>query len=355
MTENGFQEKSEKATPKRRKDARDKGQVAKSVEITSVLILLASLGIFFFSGSWMFFKLKLVTMQLLGSLDYFALNDTQSSNSFFFMVFKHIFIILFPLFLAVIVCGLLGNLAQIGFVTSTKLLTPNFDKLNPVSGLKRLLSVRSLVELIKSILKIAIVGIVSYITVEKEMKNIPLLVGMDVYEVLSFLCITSLKICFITCIVLIFLAVLDYAFQKFQHEKELKMTLQEVKEESRLTEGDPKIKQRIRTAQMEMMRKRMVNAVPDATVVITNPTHLAVAIKFEFGKMAAPLVVAKGAGVIAAQIRKLAKENDVPIIENKPLARIMFKTVEVGDLIPVELYQAVAEILAYIYRLKGML
>jgi flagellar biosynthetic protein FlhB len=353
MAENSFQEKSEKATPKRRKEAREKGQFAKSMEVTSILILLGALGVFFFSGSWMFLKIKLITSHIFTHLGEMQIYDTESTYNFLIMVLLNILLILSPLFMAVVVFGVLGNLAQVGFVFSGELLTPKFSKLNPISGLKRLVSIRSLVELIKSILKIGIVGIVAYLTVKKEMINIPFLIGMEVPNVLSFFAVTSLKICFVTCLVLMILAVLDFSFQKYQHEKELKMTLQEVKEESKQTEGDPKIKQRIRSAQLEMARRRMIHAVPDATVVITNPTHLAVAIKFEFGKMSAPCVIAKGAGIIAAQIRKIAKENNVPIIENKPLARVMFKTVEIGDMIPVELYQAIAEILAYIYRLKG--
>ncbi|MBA3029230.1 MAG: flagellar biosynthesis protein FlhB [Desulfobacteraceae bacterium] len=353
MAENSFQEKSEKATPKRRKEAREKGQVAKSVEVTSTFVLLASLGVFFFSGSWMFLKIQLATIEIFGHLGEIHLENAEESKRFIVMVLENIFIILSPLFMAVVVFGFIGNLAQIGFEFSSKQMAPKFNKLNPISGLKRLVSIRSFVELIKSVLKIIIVGIVAFLTVKKEMINIPFLIGMDVYQILSFLGITSLKICFVTGLVLILLAALDFGFQKYQHEKDLKMTFQEVKEESKQTEGDPKIKQRIRAAQLEMVRRRMIHAVPEATVVITNPTHLAIAIKFEFGKMGAPQVVAKGAGVLAAQIRKLAKANDVPIVENKPLARLMFKTVEIGDFIPTELYQAVAEILAYIYRLKG--
>ena len=353
MAENSFQEKTEKATPRRRKEAREKGQVAKSVEVSSVLILLSILGVFSLSGSWLFLKFEFLMHQILGHLGDYTFNDTESVRSFLVMMFNSTFLILFPFFLTIIVFGLAGNVIQVGFSFSSKALSPNFSKLNPISGIKRMVSLRSFVELAKSIIKIIIVGTAAYLTVKKEITAIPGLINMDVNEILIFICKTSLKLGFVAGLCMLFLAVLDFTYQKFQNEKELKMTLQEVKEESRQTEGDPKIKARIRSVQMEMMRRRMIQAVPQATVVITNPTHLAVALKFEYGKMFAPQVVAKGAGVIAAQIRKLAKENNVPVIENKPLARAMFKTVEVGDFIPVELYQAVAEILAYIYRLKG--
>ena len=353
MADTGFQEKTEKATPKRRKEAREKGQVAKSVEVTSVFVLCGAVAAFFFSGPWMFSQIKLFMHDIFIHLGDYEFGDFKSSQDFLVFVFQNGVLILFPLFLTIAVVGIAGNVIQTGFVYSTKALTPNFSKLSPAKGFKKMFSARSLVELVKSVFKIAIVGVVAYLTIRKEIDKIPFLIDSDVFEILAFLGKSSLKICFVTSLVLIFMAALDFGFQKFQHEKELKMTRQEVKEESKQTEGDPKVKQRIRSVQMEMMRRRMINHVPEATVVITNPTRLAVAIKFEFGKMHAPQVVAKGAGVIAAQIRKKAREHDIPLVENKPLAQIMFKTVEVGGYIPAELYQAVAEILAYIYRLKG--
>ena len=353
MADSGFQDKTEQATPKRQKEAQEKGQVAKSMEVTSVFVLCGAVAVFYFSGPWMFGQIKLFMHEIFIHLGDYEFADFKSSQNFLIMVFQSGFLILFPLFLTIAVVGIAGNVVQIGFVYSTKALMPNFSKLSPSKGFKKIFSVRSLVELVKSIFKLIIVGVVAYITVKKEIDNIPFLIDSDIFEILSFLGICSLKICFVTSLVLIFMAALDFGFQKFQHEKELKMTKQEVKEESKQTEGDPKVKQRIRSVQMEMMRKRMINQVPEATVIITNPTRLAIAIKFEFGEMHAPQVVAKGAGVIAAQIRKKAREHDIPLVENKPLAQIMFKTVEIGDYIPAELYQAVAEILAYIYRLKG--
>jgi len=353
MPDKDFQEKTEKATPKRRRDARKKGQVAKSMDATSVLILFSALGVFFFSGTWVFFKLIDVMRSIFQNISVFDIQDIKGSYDFLLMVSGKMISILLPFFLTIVVFGIAGNLIQVGVVFSGKPLVPNFSKLDPIKGMKKLVSMRSFIELIKSLIKIIIVGGVAYLTVKGEIQKIPYLMQLGVMEILSFVGITSLKICFYTCLVLILLAVLDYIFQRYQHEKDMKMTRQEVKEESKQTEGDPKVKQRIRKVQIEMFRLRMLNTVPEATVVITNPTQVAVAIKFDLGKMVAPVVIAKGVGIIAGQIRKIAKENGVPIVENKPVAQIIFKTIEIGDYIPAELYQIVAEIIAYIYRLQG--
>jgi flagellar biosynthetic protein FlhB len=176
---------------------------------------------------------------------------------------------------------------------------------------------------------------------------------LSVGNILKFIGQVSFQMSLYTCMVLFLMAVLDFAYTKWQHQQDLKMTKQEVKDEYKQREGDPSVKARIRSVQREMARKRMMEAVPDATVVITNPTHLAIALKYEEG-MSAPTVVAKGAGFVAQKIKAIATENDIPLVENKPLARAMFKLTEVGDFIPADLYRAVAEILAYVYRLKGL-
>ena len=353
MAESGFQEKTEQATPKHRKDAEKKGQVAKSMEVTSVFVLSGALAVFFFAGHWMLMQMAGVMDGILGNLDTFDLTTYQANQGFAVKVFQDIATIIAPICLVISVCGIAGNVIQTGFMLTPQALKPKFSKLNPASGIKKLVSLRSLVELVKSILKLSIVGAVAYLTVKKELSQIPMLINYELFDVLSFLGRVSMRIILSTCIALFIMAILDFTYQKFQHEEDLKMTLQEVKDESKNTEGDPKVKQRIRSAQAAMMRQRMISDVPDATVVITNPTRLAVAIKFEFGSMFAPQIVAKGAGAVAAKIRQVARDNDVPLVENKPLARLMFKTLNVGDYIPAELYQAVAEILAYIYKLKG--
>jgi len=181
----------------------------------------------------------------------------------------------------------------------------------------------------------------------------PELILCSVVDILAFTGWVAFKICLGACVTLIVLAALDYAYQRWEYEKSLRMTKQEVKDEYKQTEGDPNVKARIRSIQLETARRRMMEAVPEADVVITNPTHLAVALRFDAHKMAAPCVVAKGSGYVAERIKQIAEEHHVPIVENKPLARTLVKTVDIGDVIPVELYKAVAQILAYVYRLKG--
>ena len=352
MAEENDQEKSEKATPKKREDARRKGQVAKSREIPSVLVLLGSLSVFYFAGSWMFNQLSEIMRWVFDQTVHFQLGG-ESTHELLWQLFLKIVVVLAPLVATVAVAGILGNIAQTGFMLTGETMTPKLSKLNPLKGMKRLFSITSLVELIKSVLKVIIIAGVSYSMLRGEMESIPALVELEIPAILAFFGRVALKLGFYTCLVLIILAALDLFFQTWKHERDLRMTKQEVKDEFKQREGDPAVRARIRAAQREMAMKRIMEAVPGATVVITNPTHLAIALKFE-RDMPAPVVVAKGADHIAAKIRELAFAHDVPIIEQKPLARAIYKDVEIGQQIPVDLYQAVAEILAYVYRLKGL-
>ena len=352
MSGDSSQDKTEQPTGKKLSDARNKGNVPQSREIPSVLILSGSMGVFFFGASWMLDRLINAMRdiyQQAGSLNMVP----ENMHTFFWEVFVNCIIVLTPLMLMVMTAGVVGNVAQFGFLFTVEKLTPNLTKLNPVSGIKKLFSLRSLVELAKSILKLLIIGGVAYTVFLRYLDQIPGLMQLSVRNILQFIGHVSFQICLYVCIALFLMAILDLAYTKWQHQKDLKMTKQEVKDEHKQTEGDPKVKARIRAVQREMAMKRMMEAVPDATVVITNPTHLAIALKYEEG-MSAPTVVAKGAGFVAQKIKSIAEENDVPLVENKPLARAMFKASEIGDFIPAELYQVVAEILAYVYRLKGL-
>ena len=345
------QEKTEKPTAKKRGKAREKGQVALSREVASVLVLAASFAIFALGGSWMFSKLMGVTTYLLKNTATLSWN-IENLTLFSWQVFGQIIQLMAPLFLIIMIVGIVANVGQIGFLFTFEPLKPNFSKFNLIAGFKRFFGLRSLVELAKSVLKISIVGWVAYVAVRKEMDSIPTLIQADVPQILAYTGKVALKIILTTCIVLAFLAALDLLYQRWQQEKDLRMTKQEVKDEHKQTEGDPAVKARIRSAQRDMVRRRMMEAVPKATVVITNPTHLAIALKFE-SDFQAPVVVAKGAGFIAEKIRTLAKKNDVPVVEQKALAQALFKSAEIGQFIPFELYRAVAEVLAYVYRLKG--
>jgi flagellar biosynthetic protein FlhB len=352
VAENSGQERTEKATPKRREQARKKGQVAQSREIPSVLILMTSLGVFFFAGNYLFWNLNDLVTGVYTNLDTFRFESMSDARPFALDIYKQLFRILLPFFVPILVAGIAGNVLQVGFEIHGEALALKFDKLNPVNGVKKLFSLRSLVELGKGIVKIVVVCAVAYGVVSRYLQQFSNLMQQEISGVLLFVGRVSFEICFFVCLALTVLAALDFAYQRWQHEKSLRMTKQEVKDERKQTEGDPKIKARIRRIQMEMAHRRMMAAVPDADVVITNPTHLAIALRFDGRTMTAPRILAKGAGYVAERIRQVAFENDVPIVENKPLAQTLYKIVEIGDEIPVELYRAVAEVLAYVYRLR---
>jgi flagellar biosynthetic protein FlhB len=354
MPETGGQERTEKATGKKRADARKKGQVAVSREVSSVMILLTSLGIFYFAGSWMFWNMSQLISRVYQNIGSLSIDSVTDASTFSLEILYRLLAVLLPFLLPIAIVGFIANVMQIGFQIHTQTMSLKFTKLNPVSGMKRFVSLKSLVELGKSIIKILFIGGIAYLVLKNDLSSFPNLVQQEVGQIVVFIARVSLKLFFLVSLALIVLAALDYIYQRWQHEQDLKMTKQEVKDEVKQSQGDPKVKARIRGVQLEMARRRMMEAVPEADVVITNPTHLAIALKFDAREMIAPRVVAKGAGFIAQRIREIAEENQIPIVEEKPLAQTLFKMVELGDYIPAELYRAVAEVLAYVYRLKGM-
>ena len=344
------QEKTEKATPKRRQDTRKEGNVARSQEIPSAIILICSLGVFYFGGSYMFGKLPNIMSNWLMSLNSININETTIKYILYEIVIQ-LGIILLPLMITVFFAAITANIIQVGFMINGKALTPKLSKLNPINGIKKIFSIKSLAELLKSLIKITIIGGVGYIVIKSEVQRLPSIMQMSVSSQFTMITGASFKIAFYACLAFGILAILDYIFQKWQFEKKIRMTKQEIKDEFKQREGDPIVKARIRNIQKDMARKRMMEAVPDSDVVITNPTELAVAIKYDSKKMSAPKVVAKGSGFIAEKIRKIAKNCGVPIIENKPLARILYKKIKIGTVISIELYHAVAEVLAYVYMI----
>jgi flagellar biosynthetic protein FlhB len=354
MPENTGQERTEQATAKRKQEARKKGQVAQSKEISSVMILMVSTAFFYFAGSWMFWNLSKFISGIYLNIDTLRFNDVADASAFSVEILYKLLSVLLPFLIPIAIAGFVSNVFQVGFQINTEAMVPKFSKLDPISGMKRFVSIKSLVELGKSIIKIIFIGLIVYLLVKRDMKSFPALINQEVGQILVFIARASLKICSFVCLAMLVLAVLDYIYQRWQYEKDLKMTKQEVKDEQRQTYGDPKVKARIRSVQTELARRRMMEAVPEADVVITNPTQLAIAIKFDAQEMIAPRVLAKGAGYLAQRIREIAEENQIPIVEEKSLARGLYKMVEIGDYIPAELYRAVAEVLAYVYRLKGM-
>ena len=354
MPESAGQERTEKATAKKREEARKKGQVAQSREISSAMILMTALGFFYFAGSWLFWNLSEILAGVCKNITVLRLTKLSDASAFSTEVLYQFLALLLPFILPIAVVGFIANVLQVGFQIHTGSMALKFNKLNPIYGMKRFVSLKSMVELGKSIIKILIVGSIAYLLVKSEMQEFSLLIHQEVGQILVFIARVALKVCFFVCLALIVLAVIDYVYQRWQHEQDIKMTKQEVKDELKQTYGDPKVKARIRGVQMEMARRRMMEAVPEADAVITNPTRLAIALKFDAREMIAPRVLAKGSGQIAHHIRDIATEHQITIVEEKPLAQALFKMVGIGEYIPAELYRAVAEVLAYIYRLKGI-
>jgi flagellar biosynthetic protein FlhB len=254
--------------------------------------------------------------------------------------------------IAVFSVAILSNYVQVGFPFSWESVHPDLGKLNPLKGLSRLFSKQSGVELVKALFKCLIIGGVAFSTIRNELLPILTLLDQPVDSIFGYAARTCFWLFFKTALVIFALAALDYIFQRWSFEKSLRMTKQEIKEEFKQTEGDPLIKSRIRSIQRDMARKRMMAEVPKADVIITNPSHLAVALYYKVHEMKAPKVLAKGAGLIAEKIKEIGKAHKIPIMENKPLAQVLYKTIGLGETIPSALYQAVAEILAYVYRIR---
>ena len=349
-----LEDKTEAPTPRRRQDARMEGQVARSIELNSALVLIASLLLIKFSGPALVAHLRAVTTN---SLTQFPTQDLTvgAVHSSLVRLLLQTGTAIAPLLLGVAVVAFASSALQVGLVLSGKALAFKAERLNPISGIARMFSVRSAVELLKSIAKILIVGYIVFSFLRDKYSDIQSLVGGSYLTSCAVIGQLTWALLLRSAMALFVIAGLDYMFQKMQLEKQLKMTKQEVKEDYKRTEGDPLVKSRIRGKQRELSKQRMMQEVPKADVVVTNPTHYAVALKYDAENGGAPVVVAKGKNLIAQRIKEIATEANVPIVENVQLARALHASVEIGQEIPAELYQAVAEILAYVYRLSHRL
>lgn len=345
------QEKTERATPKKRQDERKKGQVAKSQEIPSALILFFSFLMLMMFGT--FFKDRLLAMFATPFNEYMLWEATEANVVVIFgqLLFDG-FVLLAPMFLLTMIIAILGNYLQIGFLFTGEPLKPKLSKLNPIEGAKRLFALRALVEFSKSILKFIIVATVVFLTVWNKREELIQLSHMPLENILSYAGNMTVVVGLTVGIILIFLAILDYIYQRYDYEKRMRMSKQDIKDEHKKTEGDPLIKGRIRDTQRRMAMQRMMAEIPHADVIITNPTHIAVAIRYDENTMDAPLVIAKGKDYVAQKIKEKAQEYGIAMMENKPLARALYDQVEIGETIPQQLFQAVAEVLAYVYRLQ---
>ncbi len=351
-------EKTEPATEKKLGDARKEGQVAKSKEIANCLTLLA-----------VFIVLKVLIGYIGGSLQkVFATTYSDISSVVVFRngqmpvqdtmiefrrMIYNIVIIILPILLIGFAVTFISDLLQVRWEPTAKPLMPKFSKINPISGFKRIFSLNSVMELLKSLFKLALIGIVAYSYVSANAGFLLRLYDKDMMEAIRNIgkLVTDLGIRISALYIII--AGVDFGYQKWKFAKDMKMTKQEVKDEYKQMEGDPQIKGRIRQKMMEASRRRMMQDLPKADVVITNPTHYAVAIRYEPSEIDAPVVLAKGEGYLAQRIKDVAREHNVHIVENKPLARMLYHNVDIGQAIPPELYQAVAEVLAFVYHLQG--
>ena len=344
-------ERTEEPSSKRRDDFRKKGQVAQSKEVQTATLLtifllfwLMYLPVFWRSLTDLIFTL----WQASGE---YTITSTSIISLSTFLLHK-IGLLLAPLFLLVMLVSFFSSFFQFGWLLTGNPLIPNFAKLNPIAGMARFFSKNSLIEVVKSLLKVILIGWIAFSTVFDHFNEALILIDTEIGATLHYLAKVSALIMAKICAVLVLLAFLDFLFVKWEMEEKMKMTKQELKEEFRESEGDPHIKAQIRTIQQEMARKRMMAEVPKADVVVTNPTHLAIAIRYNAEEMDSPLVVAKGADFVAMKIRELALEHKVPIIENPPVARLLHK-LDLGEHIPENLFKVIAEILAHVYSLKG--
>ncbi len=345
-------DKKHEATPYRRQKAREKGQVARSQDLGSALVLLVSVGILWWTGSAVADALAHVMRASLTQHRYWTF-DASSASGWFITGLTECLMALLPLMLGVMVAILVNNWLQMGFLFLPEKLAMDLRNIDPLKGLQRLFSLRNATRLGFGLLKITLVACVITFGLWTKWDAILGAYKLPVYDIGRLVWDTTMQTCLWTAFLLLVLAVADYGFQWWKMEQDLRMTDQELRDEMKMMNGDPQILARRREVQRQLALSRIQSAVPQADVVITNPTELAIAIKYDPTSMAAPVVVAKGAGYIAARIRKLALAAGVPVLERKPLARALFENVEVGQQIPSEQYAAVAEVLRYVYQLQG--
>lgn len=345
-------EKTEEPSQQRLEDFREEGQVAQSKELTSLIVLMATLAVMYGLGPLLLGDFTDFMRRIFSEAATSELTRERAGAILLLCLGESARLVL-PIAVTGFIAGAVGSVVQFGLLFSWKPLEPNLDRLNPINGFQRIFSIPSMVEGIKSIIKLVAVSSVTYMLLKSEVGGFASVGDMESAQFLSYMSSSAFRLIGGVSIGLFVVAALDFGYQKFRYRQTLMMTKQEVKQEHKQREGDPLLKARIRSIQREMARKRMMKDIPKADVVVTNPTHIAVALRYDGEKMAAPKVVAKGSDLIAQRIKEIARANGVPLVENVPLARALHKSVKVGGTIPRALYQAVAEVLAFVYRLKG--
>lgn len=344
-------EKTEAPSAKRREDFRKKGQVAQSKEVQTASLFTIILIFWFFYLPTFWNGITEIIFFIWQSSGSYEITASSIMTLAVFLLQK-LGLLIAPLFLLVLLIGFFSSFFQFGWLLTAKPLIPDFTKLNPISGMSRFVSKKSFIEIFKSLLKVLLIGWIAYSTVLDNFAEALILVDTSVGMTISYLGRVATLILAKVCAILILIAFLDFLFVKWEMEEKMKMTKQELKEEFKQSEGDPHIKAQIRAIQQEMARKRMMADVPKADVIVTNPTHISIAIRYDSKEMVAPVIIAKGTDLIAMKIREIARNHQIAIIENPPVARLLHK-LDIGENIPEDLFKVVAEILAHVYSLKG--
>jgi len=344
-------DKTEEATPGRLEEAREKGDVAVSREMASFIVYVGMALVIYFTARHML-KHSIEILKRYFDFNAHSLTSISEALQIGRMLTGDLLMMIGPFLGTVFVFGIAAYIGQFGFLFTTEKLQFDLDKINPQNGFKRIFSRDTAMELVKSILKLGMISGILYLVLRGEVDKLIQIGTQPVPQIFIFFVMLLAKVFMALLIFLAFLGILDFGFQKWSYAQKMKMSMQEVRDEYKQREGDPQVKARIRQIQRDRLRKQMMEKVPTADVVVTNPTHVAVALKYQKGLMKAPVVVAKGAGVFALRIKELAMQNNIPIVEKRELARFMYRFVEINDAIPESLYTAVAEVLAYVYRIK---
>ncbi len=352
MAEQDKHSKTEEPTGKRLADAHEKGNIPRSRELSSTITLLTAIVSLYLTAGFMLETLKKLYREILGGMGTYDVSQA-GVQTLLISVGSSVLLALAPFFLIMIVAGIAVNYSQGGIVISMNKLELNFDKINPLKGLERIFNKDAMFEGVKSLAKIAMVGYIGFKILRDEVTSITYLIESDVPGILEYVSRLSFKIVLHVSGMMLVLAILDLVFVKWRFIENLKMTKQEVKDEHKDSEGDPHIKSKIRSLRMAQARRRLKKVIPTADVVITNPTHYAIALKYDRESMAAPIVLAKGVDYLAVRIKEIAREHRVMLVENRFLARELYAQSKEGEEIPEALYAAVAEVLAYVYSIKG--
>ncbi len=349
--EESGQDKTEEATPERREEFREKGQIAVSREVTSVFVLASVTGLL---GLYLVHLVELLQHFLTARFQHLDISVMSEQTAYFYLagVAREFFIMIAPLFAVLIISSVFITFSQTRLNWSWKRLSPDFSKMNPITGITKMVSWETVVELLKSIGKLIIISSVTFLSLKSEWTKVPGLMRMPFIDAWHYWASISWNLMWSVMGMMVFIAAGDFIYSFFSLEQKLKMTMQELKQEYKNRESDPHVKAKMKRMQREIAMAKAVTATKGATAVITNPTHFAVAIRYELG-MSAPIVLAKGQDFIALRMKEVAKENNIPIIENKPLARTLYKICKEGQEIPESLYRAVSEVIRYVFLLKG--